>query len=291
MFDFARPYERDRTFIFTTPAGTTNPPQQWRKPSGIQMVHILLIGAGGPGGNGATGATGTARGGGGGGGGGGIVTALFPAHVLPDIFYVKCGTFVAAGSDGGPTQIMLYPSSFYPLLSAVGGAAGGNAAGTTAGVAAPVTTATATTGFAVGSFCIINSYGGCAGNPGGSGTATAPSNLALPSTTGIVTGGVGGAGITTLNAGNAGGTILGTSDIAISQINGGAANANNPGADGIFSFKPLFSLGGAGGASNNGTAGNGGTGGHGSGGGGGGGGITGGTGGRGGNGIAIITCW
>lgn len=293
MFSLSYPLEGNHLYIFTpTPGyGTPNEIYSWYKPDGIQWIYFLLIGAGGPGGNGATGASGTARGGGGGGGGGGVVSAIVPSFLVPGTLYVKPGSSNSFASTGDTTSIELYKSTYYPFLQAVGGNAGGNASGTTAGAAAVAAGAFALSTMALGSFGMVNiqNAGGTTGTIGGGGVTTAPGNLTVPDTS-IVTGGAGGAGITTLNAGNTGGTLL-KSDIT-PQINGGAANAANPGGNGTFLFKPfLFGLGGGGGASNNGTAGNGGVGGYGCGGGGGGGGTTAGTGGRGGDGIVIIKCW
>lgn len=62
--------------------------QQWVKPRGISMVHILCLGQGG---NGASATAGATSAGGAGGGSGAQSSLLIPARMLPDILYVSGG--------------------------------------------------------------------------------------------------------------------------------------------------------------------------------------------------------
>ena len=99
-----------KTYIFTdpTPTGLTSNVifgmHQWNKPSGINFVYVLLIGAGSGGGGGFSMGAGTTGGGGGGGTPGGIIQFIQPAYTVPDTLYIIVGgggTGGAAGTAGG----------------------------------------------------------------------------------------------------------------------------------------------------------------------------------------------
>jgi hypothetical protein len=272
--------------------------QMWVKPQEATFVHIWMVGAGGGGGGGFTGAASSARGGGGGGGSGAIARGTFLASMLPDILYVQVpqggtgstGSGVAGGV-GGRVHVSVRPSVTAADIVLVSGAAdaSGGAAGSGAIAGAGGTASTVSTAIS-GSFgslaTSLQFTAGDTGTAGGAQTGAAGSpQVALASIN--ITGGAGGAGVTTTDFN--GGAIVGAG-ICPSRV-GGTANANGEKAlNGYMSWIPLFSTGGSGGGSDNDAiGGTGGDGGIGSGGGGGGGGATGGGGGRGGDGYCVIT--
>jgi hypothetical protein len=299
-----------KTYIFTdpTPTGLTSNVifgmHQWNKPSGINFVYALLIGAGSGGGGGFSMGAGTTGGGGGGGTPGGIVQFIQPAYTVPDTLYITVGgggTGGAAGTAGG------YPggsSLFYPALGVVinstsrayyafanngmsgnqSGRTGTSGAGGNGGTAATVSTATGFVGF--------SNYSQPTALSGFAGTLVAGTNATFA---GRPQGGAGGGGVTS-GVAAAGGNVLGPTTSGQSiwsrNLSGGAATGA-AGEDGITLFKPtFFSLPGAGGGANaSGTGGAGGKGGIGCGGGGGGAGTTGGRGGDGGDGLVMLVCW
>jgi hypothetical protein len=134
---------------------------------------------------------------------------------------------------------------------------------------------------------VIGAAGGNAGATGGLHTGGAGTDNTLITGQGtLITGGAGGAGVSTTNFN--GGIVNTFSNSFIPQVPAASGNSDS----GLFFINPFYSIAGNGGGSNNtGPGGRGGDGGIGSGGGGGGGVTTGGGGGRGGNGLCIITCW
>ena len=284
--------------------GITNAWQTWQKPRKCQWVWIMCIGGGAGGGSGffSPGANYST-----GGGSGAVTRVLFNASHLPDILYIQVGIGGAGGlgvygggnngSPGTRSWVAITPAVVATnIVVGSGGSANaggkGDATGTNAAGEAAITTTTMTFGTlanfistigvtAVGSTTIFNppditpltsqvvTCGGGGGNwftgppvdiyPGGSILATPLSPL-IPS------------GIATQTSGSTGGT----------------------GANGITSWKPFFSTGGAGGGiATSGSGGNGGNGGIGSGGGGGAPGngnllYPGGNGGKGGDGLVVI---
>lgn len=281
--------------------------QTWQKPNGCKFIQMIVIGGGGGGGAGATGIAGSTRSGGAGGGASAISRAFGTLSTIPDTLYILVGMggtggLPTAGAGGNGTTGNLSYISVQPntttsniiLASGTGVAGGGNggavgSSNATAGSAGTVFLQTA--GFLSYNFLvslIAGQLGGSGGNQNQSGTAVSLTN--------IVSGGAGGAGVST--TARVGANITGAGFVP--TINGG--NPTNPSqADsGFTSFNDklfnlpynLFFTGGAGGFSDNaGVGGNGGNGSFGSGGGGGGGGTTGGNGGNGGDGLVIITCW
>lgn len=286
MLDLSHiPNSRQDIQIFHA-AGTTW--QTWRKPRKCSYVWIMCIGGGGGGGGGAamsfdtTGAIG--------GGGGGVTRALYNAQILPDILYVQVGSGGAGGagatvsgangstgSAGTRSWVALQPSIVAQNMvigSGVSGAAGGtsNPAGATASGESAITTASAT-------FLSLSLFSATAGQ-------TSPNPAIAADVTPLTS------QITTAGAPFAGGILATSISPAIpSAFNGITAG---PGGNGITSWKPFYSLGGAGGGALAGSSGGkGGDGGIGSGGGGGGSatitsGQVAGNGGRGGDGLVVI---
>ena len=266
--------------------GGTSPFQTWNKPRKCNYVYIMCIGGGGGGGGGSTYAFDTA--GGVGGGGGAVTRALYNAQILPDRLYVQVGlggaggagatvgnTNGSTGTAGTRSWVGLQPSLIAANMvmgSGTNPAAGGistNVGGTAAGETV-ITPNTAT-------FLTLSIFSSTAGQ-------TSPNVSAVGDVTPLTS------QITSAGA-PFGGGILGTSiSPAIpSALNGITAG---PGGDGITSWKPFYSLGGAGGGALLGSnGGKGGDGGIGSGGAGGGSATSpsvGGAGGKGGNGLVII---
>ncbi len=298
--------------------------QQWIKPRGASMIHIMLLGGGGSGSSGASGAASTAAGGGGGGSSAQCI-AMFNAAFLPDTLYISVGVGGVGvannfGSSGIASYVSLKPLNTpinHLLMQANGGAAPAsrpnNATAGVAGAAGTVTTIANCPGAGLGQFswgtAATNvSLVGMIGAVGG--TNSTGVAVTLPTSGLLVSSGAGGAGLGGLNAAGAlGGIVTAPAGgfffpATFTQIAATATNApGNMGSNGIsFLNKMFYHIGGSGGgsgglgASGNATAtgGAGGAGGIGCGGGGGGGGFTGGTNGQGGNGgdgICIITCW
>ena len=213
------------------------------------------------------------------GGSGAVTRALFNASHLPDILHVQVGLGGAGaigvagnvpGSAGNKSNVSILPNitATNVVLSSGNTAASSGDAGETA--------MTST----VASFATLANFISIAGR-------TSISADITPLTSQIVTAGPYALGNTTSN----GASILATSISPL--ISGGAivvSGKGGKGADGITSWKPFFSTGGAcGGRSQDGAGGDGGNGGIGSGGGGGGQGTTvGGNGGKGGDGLVVI---
>ena len=267
----------------------------WHKPRGISMVYIHAVGAGSGGSAGTSGALGTSRAGGGGGSGGNVSRLCIPAVLISDSLIISVGIggsggTVTAGSGtsgilGGDTNI----------ISARGTAANSTNLLWTQGGPAPVLS---TGGPGSGANSIsntpfaalgVNFFLGSPGGGAGTTTVGTSVNWATVGANFLTSGGGGGAGSTAINDSYAGGTVTGNA-IVPSSI--GGASGGGEGAGGVFSWSPLYQVGGAGGGSNGtGTGGRGGDGAPGCGVGGGGGGVTAGAGGKGGDGYVVIVCW
>ena len=271
--------------------------QRWERPKDARFITIFMIGAGAGGGGGFSGTAGTARGGGSGGGSSAMSQALFLASSLPDQLFIqvaKGGLGGAAGTTApvvGHSYVNLAPTigAAYGILHSSNAVPGPGVTGTGAGAA--------TGGAGGGAITIANTcyaslaiswkpVAGLAGLAGGSASGADGTGV-NSSLNGFLTGGTGGAGVTTTNF--VGGSII-TQGI-INTTPGGTAGGG-AGSAGVFIQKPFSTIGGTGGGSNNsGVGGRGGDGAYGSGGGGGGAGVTGGAGGNGGDGLVIISTW
>ena len=271
--------------------GGTIPFQTWNKPRKCNYVYIMCIGGGGGGAGGLNSISGIYASGG---AGGGVSRALYNAQQLPDRLYVQVGLGGAGGEAASvgqsATRSWVSLQSVSPAVaqnmvlgSGAAAALGGRVNGTSPAGETAVAQTTVT-------FLSLSNFIGTAGNTSvGSVSASTPPNI-TPFTSQITSQGAGGGGGPSIN----GGSILATSISPL--IEGGAFTTVNSaiggrGADGITSFKPFYSLGGAGGGNSSGTSGiggNGGNGGIGSGGGAGGNGTTGGIGGKGGDGLVMI---
>ena len=271
--------------------GGTIPFQTWNKPRKCSYVYIMCIGGGGGGAGGLNSISSVYTSGG---AGGGVSRALYNAQQLPDRLYIQVGLggtgggAATNGQSGTRSWVSLQsvsPAAAQNMVLGSGAAAaiGGKVDGTNAAGETAIAQTTAT-------FLTLSNFIGTAGNTSvGSVSLSIPPNI-TPFTSQITTQGAGGGGGPSIN----GGSILSSSISPL--IQGGAFTTVNSataerGADGITSFKPFYSLGGAGGGNSSGTGGiggNGGNGGIGCGGGAGGNGTTGGTGGKGGDGLVII---
>jgi hypothetical protein len=284
--------QQDVRIFFTN--GSTNAWQTWTKPKKCNYVWIMCIGGGGGGAGGAVNSSNVYSTGG---ASGGVSRTLFNAQQLPDTLYVQVGTGGAGGTSGGAgsagTRSFV---SLTPLISSATSIAGSGttgAAGGTSGTGASAAGEPAPAQGNVYFLCLANFLNVAGVNAAGSLTAQAPNITPLTSQI-TCPGGGGSAGIPNALSGS---SILSSSFSPL--ISGGAGTVvsgsiGGNGADGITSWKPFFSTGGAGGGSSvSGSGGNGGNGGIGSGGGGGGGrsllsGAVGGTGGKGGDGLVVI---
>ena len=298
----------DKQTFFGTQAATGVGWQQWTKPRGRTMAHILLVGCGGNGGTGVIGANSTAAGGGGG-GSGSQCSLTIPLHMLPDVLFLSLPGPGVGGAAVAYISIIPSTTVNHLVLTAKGGSNGGNASGATAGsagAAGAVTVIGDCPLAGMGHYLLLAGQAGIIG-----GTTVAGGALTLPVTGLIVTGGTGGGG---LPAAAATGTNGGSFTIPTSPNNlwfppqsggVGSATATVPADHGKAGFLGInglrYGYGGTGGASTHGTAtgaglfqSNGGNGGPGCGGGGMGGALTGSTAGvigKGGAAFAIITCW
>jgi hypothetical protein len=297
MLDFFNiPNSQQDVKVFYT-NGTVNAWQTWQKPRKCNYVYIICIGGGGGGGGGqsvnvqlpySTG-----------GSSGGVSRTLYNSQQIPDTLYVQVGTGGAGGAAstfgtaGTRSFVSLQPSIGSTISiagSGTAGAAGGTSGSGGTAVGEPAATQTNINFLTLSTF--LNTSGVNA--IGNAGLVTAPD--LTPLTSQIVSAGAGGPGWnTTTVSGINGASILSTSFsplISGGTLATGTGNNAGNGADGITSWKPFFSTGGAGGGSaSGGNGGNGGNGGIGSGGGGGGGcplANVAGRGGRGGDGLVII---
>ena len=287
MFGFIPTVENSSVFYYTDSATTF---YAWSKPSGVSFINFLLLGSGGNGGDGARTAAGTARGGGGGGGSGSITSVTYPAKFLPDKVYFSM-------LYGQTTYVLAEPSTSlqYILALANEGNNGGSTTTTTAGTAGAGGTIVTLADMPLGSFGSCAFRAGVAGRAGGSGTSTTGGSIDYDANGGpiaIITGGAGGAGVTSGNLRGTGGSVTGVYPLPI--VSGGAAAV--AGRAGEWNQRLLCGTGGsgAGGSTATGTlAGGSAINAFGCGGGGGGAGVTSltGTGGPGGPGLIVATYW
>ena len=257
--------------------------QTWTKPRKCQWVWIMAIGGASSGiaGSNINNSSGQA------GAAGAVTRGLFNASFLPDTLYVQVGpggagtTSISVANPGTRSFIALQPSTTSTNVVLTSGAVAATA--TTAGGLITETPATTTNmAFAtLGTFLSIQTL-----SQGNVDTTPLISTL-------VTNGGYGG-GKTNTPSVVPGKSILSSSISPL--IRGGIGSLTtdgDSGGDGITSWKPFFSTGGAGGgASTVGFGGKGGDGGIGSGGGGGGAGtLGGGSGGKGGDGLVVIVAF
>ena len=249
---------------FYAEAGTTLLSwQTWRKPRGVNWVYMIGVGGGGGGATGRVSAT--TSGGGGGGGSGAQTTVMIPAQLVPDTLYVQAGfggagatTAATGGTNGGSTYVAIEPGTTLTpnmrlLVANPGSGAGaGGAAGGTAGAAG---VAVAIINNCLAGRGVYTFLAGQAGTAGGTVTPVAGTDLTVPTTGLMVTGGAGGGGCSAA-AGAAGGSIitipgmLGTDFYPLPISGGTLASGATPataGAPGFVSRNFLMNFGGAGG--------------------------------------------
>lgn len=271
--------------------GVSNSWQTWQKPRNCQWVWIMTIGGGGGGAGGSNNSGNAATGG----GSGAVTRATFNASQLPDTLFIQVGvggvggTSANSGNSGNKSIVSILPNTTTTngILSSGGSTAavGGSTSG--AVVAGEIVF---TTPFAA--FATLSTFTSVLGRSSNGPNGFVSVNI-TPLTSQITSPGASGAGLSvstpvaingaSIEATNISPLISGGLGTIASSTNGG------DGGNGITSWKPFFSTGGAGGGnSGSGTGGNGGNGGIGSGGGAGGSGVTGGRGGNGGDGIVMI---
>jgi len=273
--------------------GVSNSWQTWQKPRNCQWVWIMAIGGGG---GGAGGLGQSTTNGSTAGGAGAVTRAIFNASQLPDTLFIQVGLGGTGGdrsvngSSGNRSFISILPNttSTNGVLASGGiSAAGGLTTGVAVAGEGVFTTATAV-------FGSLSTFDSRQGPQSQTGNVT-PSTITPLSSQITCPGQQGAAYNTTTPAAINGGSINSTTLSPL--IDGGtgtiaASTDGGDGANGITSWKPFFSTGGAGGGNSRfGVGGNGGKGGIGSGGGAGGAsGVTGagGRGGSGGDGLVVI---
>jgi hypothetical protein len=265
---FNIPGQQDNVKIFYAEGGT-NDWQTWTRPRNCKFVWMMCIGGG------ANGNAGSISGGGLGGAGAAITKAIFPANVLPDILFIQPGVGGVSGIQNAARSFVSITPSSATIMNLV----------CTSGTAA----ANGTTGETVATVAVAGllSLGNFTSIVGASGVSSG-GVLYLPFQSTLVNGAAPGGNTTTSVGPSVNAVDLGT--FITPNIPGGAGTVGGNGNDGIFSWKPFYSLGGSGGGgSTTGAGGNGGNGTYGSGGGGGGMGTTvGGNAGKGGDGLVII---
>lgn len=250
--------------------------QTWNKPKKCNYVWIMCVGGGGGGGNGAT-PLNTVNSGG---GSGAVARALYNAQQLSDTLYVQVGLGGAAATAGTRSIVSLQPAVVAQNLvvisgnvAATGGSTDGSGASRAGETASTQTTAT---------FFTLSNFISTAGQASPVYTTANVQPLTSQITSAGGTGGWLNPAGNVLSS-NLSPFISGGLNVSASGSNGG------DGGNGITSWKPFFSTGGAGGgAAVSGSGGRGGDGGIGSGGGAGGSGLIGGVGGKGGDGLVII---
>ena len=256
--------------------------QTWCKPRKCNYVYIMCIGGAGGGGAGGQLSTNTVNSGG---GSGAVTRALYNAQQLPDTLYVEVGLGGAAATVGNRSRVALQPITAVQRQNLV--AISGNAAaqgGSTNGLGASRAGETAASQNTA-TFLTLSNFISTAGRAS---PAYTTANV-QPLTSQITSGGAAGGWV------NPPGNVLSSSlsPFISGGLNVSASGSNGgDGGNGITSWKPFFSTGGAGGgAAVSGSGGRGGDGGIGSGGGAGGsagvGGLAG-QGGKGGDGLVVI---
>jgi hypothetical protein len=264
--------------------------QTWTKPRGkCDFIWIMCMSGGAGGSGGGLTATGN------GGASAAITTAVFPAHVLPDTLFIWVGrggtggagnaTTGVAGVTGGKSLVALKP-----VTSSIYASPGNMDLVCASGQSAWTIVTSAENGndsttwlprlISLGTWNSVDGRAQAAGNV----TPLSGSTITCPGANGATTSATTGSSILSINLGN-----FSTPTIA------GGLSEGGKGADGIWSWSPMYGLGGAGGGGGGaGTVGGrGGNGAYGCGGGGGGiaanvGGNVGGNGGDGGDGLVII---
>jgi hypothetical protein len=267
--------------------------QTWKKPRRCEYVWIMCIGGGGGGGSANVTGEGGSAAGGTGGASGAVTRVLFNSSQIPDILYIQVGTGGLGGtgsgngSPGNKSWVGVLPNTTSTNIIVTSGTAAATN-GTSDGNLSVGETAATTT---VANFMSLGNFSSTAGVSG-----IGQQNV-NPLTSEITTPGADGASSDSITIAN--GYSINSSSIS-PQIIGGIGSNTSPGgngANGITSWKPFFSTGGAGGGNSvdDGTGnglegGNGGNGGIGSGGGGAGAGFANnyGKGGNGGDGLVII---
>lgn len=244
--------------------------QTWRKPRGCNWIYVLAAGAGASGGCGINSAT--TSGGGAGGAGGGQTTVLLPAMFVPDILFVQCGVggkqpaALVSGAlpvIGGSTFVCIDASTVTNnILIKVPGGYGG--VGIAAATATTGGTSSSTSGNIItqqplsgrGIYTLLSSIVGFAGGT----NTTAGTNITLPATGVMVSGGAGGGGSDTTATAYAGGgfTAIGLGGKTPSLNGGTAGTTGTPagrGDDGMWNvaYPYTYFLGGAGGGGASGT--------------------------------------
>jgi hypothetical protein len=252
--------------------------QTWTRPRKCQYAYIICIG-GGAGGDGGTTVTNQAAFGG---GSGALTRILLNANLIPDTLYIRVGEGGAGAISGGtPENGSKSYVSFLPNVTA------NNIVVTSGNVAAQPSIGESIAVLSNMVFSSLGSFISVAGYADNTLNNIDPFNNTL-----VTPGGAGGIFYTATLESFPGISINQTALSSLISGGEGAIGSGNAGhgADGITSWKPFFSLGGAGGGSAYaGIGGNGGNGGIGSGGGGGGGGsVAGGKGGDGGDGLVMI---
>jgi hypothetical protein len=264
---FNIPGQQDNVKIYY--ASDTVTWQTWTRPRNCKFVWMMCIGGG------ANGSAGSISGGGFGGAGAAITKAIFPANVLPDTLFIQPGVGgINLIQNPARSFVSITPSSatIMNIICTSGTAASSGATGETAATVA------------VAGLLSLGNFISIAGAAGiGSGGA-----LYQPFQSTLVNGAAPGGNTTTGLGADVNAVNLGI--FTTPNISGGAGTVGGNGNNGIFSWKPFYSLGGSGGGgSTTGAGGNGGNGAYGSGGGGGGMGTTvGGNAGKGGDGLVII---
>lgn len=253
--------------------------QTWTRPRKCEYIYIICIG-GGAGGSGGGTSNNTVSSPG---GGGAITRGLFNSNLLPDDLYVnvgiggKGGVSTSLGENATKSYVSMRPNITASNIILTSGNAAASA-GNTENIATIANMVFSSLGtFMSAAGATVDAYG----------TDVFPFDSSV-----ITPGAYGGVYFTSGQINYPGSNIVETTISPL--IEGGAAAVGSGnggrGADGITSWKPFFSLGGAGGGSANlGIGGDGGNGGIGSGGGSGGAGsIAGGKGGDGGDGLVIM---
>lgn len=305
MFSFPSFVEDINSYVFyaNDRTGPTYGWQTFNVPADASFISITCIGAGGGGGGGGAVAVGTSRGGAVGGASGSISTVVYPTLIIPQTIFIQVGAGGAGGAANtagspGSNTVVTHTSQTnsdvtFRLCHALGGAGGGGTAGTASGTMAARTAAAtianvpqATSAISVGLYQGALQYNTGQNNAGSNFVPDEPGLRGCILSYGGHGGGMG----TASGAFSAGQSLYGLDETIVS----GGKTEGAAGGSGVWSWKPMYGLGGGGGASQAtaGAGGNGGNGAFGCGGGASGAGRTvGSTGGRGGDGLVLISCW
>jgi hypothetical protein len=242
MIDVFNIPSQQQTFTFYA----TGNWQTWNKPRNAKMIEIFCLGGGGGGGqNNLSNPTGAC-----GGGSGGIVRGMIPAFLLPDTIYILIGkggigtSVVGTGATADISYIGLQPSISEQTLICKSSTTGGGGGFTNS----PGAGATASN-VVVSAFGNLGLFTAVAGVAAASASVNGtPGNSLTALTSNIVTGGASGAGRNPSITGVSGGSILQSSVILTSRVNGGQLGSLD-GDSGYGVLQPFCGTGGAGGAS------------------------------------------